>query len=215
MERADRRCRVQCDRRDRGPGASGSWTWTTSNASSRRAWQRRRSVADGSGASGAIEPLAGGREAVAERRHERLRRWTVARAEHTNLVPTAAELPGQPQYLCLNLSGNRQAVRAHHADAQTHGRTVTAQPTLIVPTRPNRRTSSPASSVCESRWPCRDHTCSARSLQFAQRLDALGDGVQAQRACHLEDRPGQRVPVGRAELATALWSILDRSTGWR
>ena len=40
-----------------GPGASGSWRWTTSNPSSRRA-RIVRSWADGSGASGATEPLA-------------------------------------------------------------------------------------------------------------------------------------------------------------
>ena len=40
-----------------GPGASGSWTWTTSNASSLSA-RIVRSAADASGASGAIEPLA-------------------------------------------------------------------------------------------------------------------------------------------------------------
>jgi hypothetical protein len=40
-----------------GPGASGSWTWITSNCSSRRA-RIVRSAAEASGANGAIEPLA-------------------------------------------------------------------------------------------------------------------------------------------------------------
>src|SRR5215218_2375120 len=40
-----------------GPGASGSWTWTTSKTSSLRA-RIVRIAADASGASGAIEPLA-------------------------------------------------------------------------------------------------------------------------------------------------------------
>jgi hypothetical protein len=40
-----------------GPGTSGSWTCTTSNSSSLRA-RIVRSAADGSGASGAIEPFA-------------------------------------------------------------------------------------------------------------------------------------------------------------
>ena len=40
-----------------GPGAIGSWTCTTSNASSLSA-RMVRSAADASGASGAIDPLA-------------------------------------------------------------------------------------------------------------------------------------------------------------
>ena len=40
-----------------GPGASGSWTWTTSKSSSRSA-RTVRSTAAGSGASGATDPLA-------------------------------------------------------------------------------------------------------------------------------------------------------------
>ena len=40
-----------------GPGASGSWRWTTSKSSSRSA-RMVRSWADGSGAMGATDPLA-------------------------------------------------------------------------------------------------------------------------------------------------------------
>ena len=77
-----------------GPGASGSWMWRTSNSSSLRA-RMVRIAAEASGASRGDRAVGRRRQAVAERRHERLRRRPVARPQHPDLVALAAQLAGQ------------------------------------------------------------------------------------------------------------------------
>ena len=104
VERADRRCDMERDGRERrtrcqrlvhvdhvedlvaehaeGPQGGG------------RVGRERRHRAVG-----------GGRKAVAERGDERLRRRTVARRQHPHLVPTPPKLARQPEHLGLHTTG--------------------------------------------------------------------------------------------------------------
>ena len=100
-----------------GPGASGSCTWTTSNSSSRERPDRPQR-GRGVGRQRGDRSVGRRRQAVAERRDERLGRRAVAGPEHPRLVALAAQLPGQPQHLGLHAARHGQAVGAHEADAQ-------------------------------------------------------------------------------------------------
>ena len=59
-----------------------------------------------------------GRQAVAERGHERGRRRAVARPQHSCLDAHRAQLAGEAHHLGLHAAGDREAVRAEHPDAQ-------------------------------------------------------------------------------------------------
>ena len=81
-----------------------------------------RSAAAGSGASGAIDPLAAvGRLSPSGVTNDSGGGPSHG-AEHPRLVPLPPQLAGQPEHLGLHAAGDRQAVRAHHADPQTHPR---------------------------------------------------------------------------------------------
>ena len=86
-----------------------------------------RSAAAGSGASGAIDPLAAvGRLSPSGVTNDSGGGPSHG-AEHPRLVSLAAKLAGEPEHLGLHAAGDRQAVRAHHADPQAHARTVTVR----------------------------------------------------------------------------------------
>ena len=72
--------------------------------------------ADGSGASGATEPLAAVGMLLPRGVTPAVGRRAVARAEHPDLVARAPQRPGQPEHLALHAAGHGEAVRADEAD---------------------------------------------------------------------------------------------------
>ena len=87
-----------------GPGAIGSWTCTTSNASSLSA-RIVLSAADGVGCQRGDRAVRRRGQAVAEGRHERFGRRAVARAEDARLVTLPAQLARQAEDLGLHAAG--------------------------------------------------------------------------------------------------------------
>ena len=83
-----------------------------------------RSWAAGSGAIGAMEPLAAVGRLVAERGDPAVGRRTVARAEHPDVVARRAAAPGQAQHLPLHATGDGEAVGADDPDAHAARRLV-------------------------------------------------------------------------------------------
>ena len=83
-----------------------------------------RSAADGSGASGAIDPLAAVGRLLPSGVTNALGRRAVARPEDPRLVALPPQLAGQPQHLALHAAGHGQAVRADQPDPQRHAATV-------------------------------------------------------------------------------------------
>ena len=102
--------------------------------------QRRRGV----GGQRRHRAVGRGRDAVAERRDERVGRRAVAGSHHPDLVAPAAQRPGQPEDLPLHTAGHGQAVRADQTDAhpasgfgvQVTRATVAARPSRHVGSRP-------------------------------------------------------------------------------
>ena len=89
------------------------------------------------------------RQAVAERRDERLRRRPVARPEHPGLVALAAQLAGQAEHLGLHAAGHGQAVGPDQPDPHPVDRhrwefavTATAESPGLVGGSPGGRSSS-------------------------------------------------------------------------
>ena len=103
-----------------------------------------RNAAAGSGASGAIDPLAAvGRLSPSGVTND-AGGGPSHGAEHPRLVSLPAQLAGQPEHLGLHAAGNRQAVRAHQADPQHDERTVTvASSAMRSPTVRRNMTSAP------------------------------------------------------------------------
>ena len=73
------------------------------------------------GGQGSDRSVGGGRQAVAERRDERLRWGTVTGSEHASLVPVAPQLAGEADDLGLDAAGNAQAVGGDQTDTQSTG----------------------------------------------------------------------------------------------
>ena len=80
--------------------------------------QRRRRI----GCQRRNRTICGRRHGIPERRHERVRRSTVAWTENPNLVTLSPQFTGQTHHLTLHPTRNREAVRAQHAHAQPAGR---------------------------------------------------------------------------------------------
>ena len=117
-----------------GPGASGSWRWRTSKASSASA-RMVRSAHDGSGASGATEPLAAVGMVLPSGMTNSSGGGPSHGASTRASWPMRPQHPGQPEHLALHAARDGEAVRADEADAHRRDRTSGPPTARLTPAR--------------------------------------------------------------------------------
>ncbi len=141
VEGADERGGLEQERRDRRPGGE---RLVEVHDVERLVPQRTDGAELSGGVGGDRGDRAVGRggQAVAQRGHEQLGRRTVARGQHTGLVPASTHGARQGEDLALHAAGHGQAVRADQADA--HRRHPTAG--RRSPQRPDRSRRRPGRS---------------------------------------------------------------------
>ena len=125
------------------------------------------------------------RQAVAERRHERLRRRSVARSEHARLVTLAAQLPGQSEHLRLDATRARVRLYGQTSPIRSDAAGVA-----------HRRRRSSASTVAAG-----DGARDGRRQGPLGRADPIGPPV-----CHPRPVGQGRWPVGHGRRGSSAWS---------
>ena len=200
VERADRRGDVERDgrhRRARAPAARGRGSRRTPRRAAHAGCAGRP---PGSGASGAIDPLAAvGRLSPSGVTNGSGGGPSHGR-EHAHLVPAPPKVAGQPEHLGLHTAGDRQAVRAHHPDPQAHAhRTYGVWACRLLRAGDGAGVAEAAGEILRlerARQQVALTEVAPEAPQLAQLaggLDPLRHRQQVERVGHLQDRARQRV----------------------